>query len=173
MYHIFNQKVFPSNSPHLHSHCDTLVQPSFPDLSLKQLQVLYCWVLSTVGYKTVLPFKCWPALNIAKNTYINAHNLPLCRNLSVPWTLLNITKLVLSLTLALLPISDLLFLVYVYQGGGVVAQVHIVANIVRAASYLLALLLMLNCKRRGEVTSGSLFIYWLVASACAAITFRF
>ena len=97
----------------------------------------------------------------------------MCRNLSVPWTLLNITKLVLSLTLALLPISDLLFLVYVYQGGGVVAQVHIVANIVRAASYLLALLLMLNCKRRGEVTSGSLFIYWLVASACAAITFRF
>ena len=91
----------------------------------------------------------------------------------MPWTLLNITKLVLSLTLALLPISDLLFLVYVYQGGGVVAQVHIVANIVRAASYLLALLLMLNCKRRGEVTSGSLFIYWLVASACAAITFRF
>ena len=96
-----------------------------------------------------------------------------CRNLAVPWTLLNITKLVLSLTLVLLPISDLLYLVYVYQGGGVVAQVHIVANIIRAATYLLALLLMLNCKRRGEVTSGTLFIYWLVATACAAVTFRY
>ena len=42
----------------------------------------------------------------------------------MPWTLLNITKLVLSLTLVLLPISDLLYLVYVYQGGGVVAQVE-------------------------------------------------
>ena len=108
-----------------------------------------------------------------EKTLIIDLNLPVCRNHSVPWTLLNITKLVLSLTLALLPISDLLFLVYVYQDGGVVAQVHILANIVRAVSYLLALLLMLNCKRRGEVTSGSLFIYWLVASTCMAITFRF
>ena len=105
----------------------------------------------------------------------------------MPWTLLNITKLVLSLTLVLLPISDLLYLVYVYQGGGVVAQVekhyltqetaskhqvHIVANIIRAATYLLALLVMLNCKRKGEVTSGTLFIYWLVATACGAVTFR-
>lgn len=76
------------------------------------------------------------------------------------------------MTLVLLPISDLLFLVYLYQGGGVVAQVHIVANILRAATYLLALLLMLNCKRKGEVTSGTLFIYWLVATACGAVTFR-
>ena len=51
-------------------------------------------------------------------------------------------------------------------------QVHIVANIIRAATYLLALLVMLNCKRKGEVTSGTLFIYWLVATACGAVTFR-
>ena len=46
------------------------------------------------------------------------------------------------------------------------------ANIIRAATYLLALLVMLNCKRKGEVTSGTLFIYWLVATACGAVTFR-
>ena len=51
-------------------------------------------------------------------------------------------------------------------------QVHIVANIIRAATYLIALLVMLNCKRKGEVTSGTLFIYWLVATACGAVTFR-
>ena len=140
-------KVLPSNSPDLHSHCNPFAQPPLPDLCLKQLQVLSFSVCRT-------------------------RSIIVCRNLAVPWTLLNITKLVLSLTLVLLPISDLLYLVYVYQGGGVVAQVHIVANILRAATYLLALLLMLNCKRKGEVTSGTLFIYWLVATACGAVTFR-
>ena len=31
---------------------------------------------------------------------------------------------------------------------------------------------MLSCQRRGEVTSGVLFLFWLAASLCGAFTFR-
>ena len=42
----FSTKVLPPNGADLHSHRHALVQPPLPDLSLKQLQVLYIWVRS-------------------------------------------------------------------------------------------------------------------------------
>ena len=40
----------------------------------------------------------------------------------MPWTLLNITKLVLSLSLVLLPLADLVYLIYVYHEGESLAE---------------------------------------------------
>jgi hypothetical protein len=53
------------------------------------------------------------------------------RNLAVPWTVLNITKLAISLTLVLVPLIDLIYVIYLYTGGEVVPQVktkHIIHN---------------------------------------------
>ena len=50
--------------------------------------------------------------------------------------------------------------------------VHLVASSVRCASYLLALSVHLVCFRRGLVTSGSLFLFWMLEAVCGAFTFR-
>ena len=46
------------------------------------------------------------------------------------------------------------------------------ADAVRLSSYAAALVLYLQCKARGLVTSGPLFTFWLAASICGAPTFR-
>ena len=57
-------------------------------------------------------------------------------------------KLLINLALVALPLTDLFYLIDVQSNGGVVADVHIVADIVRAMGYLLAMAFMLGCKVR-------------------------
>ena len=48
-----------------------------------------------------------------------------------------------------------------------------VASAVRVFTYILALALLLLCKRHGQITSGPLFIFWLLEAVFGAVTFRF
>ena len=47
-----------------------------------------------------------------------------------------------------------------------------VASAVRMFTYILAFILLLACKKRGQISSGPLFIFWLLEAVCGAITFR-
>ena len=47
-----------------------------------------------------------------------------------------------------------------------------VASAVRVFTYILAFILLLACKKRGQISSGPLFIFWLLEAVCGAITFR-
>ena len=47
-----------------------------------------------------------------------------------------------------------------------------VASAVRVFTYTLAFALLLACKKRGQISSGPLFIFWLLEAVCGAITFR-
>ena len=47
-----------------------------------------------------------------------------------------------------------------------------VASAVRMFTYILAFMLLLACKKRGQISSGPLFIFWLLEAVCGAITFR-
>ena len=53
-----------------------------------------------------------------------------------------------------------------------VATVHIVAPIVRIGAYGLNLALYLYHKKWGVVTSGAIFVFWLLEAICGVITFR-
>ena len=48
-----------------------------------------------------------------------------------------------------------------------------VASAVRVFTYTLALTLLLLCQKRGQITSGPLFIFWLLEAVFGAVTFRF
>ena len=47
-----------------------------------------------------------------------------------------------------------------------------VASAVRVFTYILAFALLLACKKRGQISSGPLFIFWFLEAVCGAITFR-
>ena len=47
-----------------------------------------------------------------------------------------------------------------------------VASAVRVFTYILAFTLLLACKKRGQISSGPLFIFWFLEAVCGAITFR-
>eukprot|EP00095_Tigriopus_kingsejongensis_P010546 maker-scaffold349_size200065-snap-gene-1.33 protein:Tk10546 transcript:maker-scaffold349_size200065-snap-gene-1.33-mRNA-1 annotation:"multidrug resistance-associated protein 1 isoform x1" len=88
------------------------------------------------------------------------------REKSIPWTILNISKLATNSLLVLLTLVDL---VLVLTEGA--RNVHIVASVVKILIYTFALGLAVVYKKRGLVTSGALFVYWLLAVVCGAITF--
>ena len=64
----------------------------------------------------------------------------------MPWTALNVLKLLINLSLIILPLVDLFYLIDTQSNGTSISDVHIVADIVRAAGYLLALAFMMGCK---------------------------
>ena len=68
------------------------------------------------------------------------------RNKLVPWTPLNVLKLLINLALIILPLVDLFSLIETQSNGNTISHVHLVADIVRASGYLLALAFMLGCK---------------------------
>ena len=52
------------------------------------------------------------------------------------------------------------------------ATVHIVAPIVRIGAYGLNLALYMYHKKWGVVTSGAIFVFWLLEAICGGVTFR-
>lgn len=87
-------------------------------------------------------------------------------NKPVPWTLLNIAKLILNGILVILPVIDL-----GYAINEDARTVHVVAAIVKIVTYVCALCLAVASQRRGVVTSGLLVIFWFLAAIGGAITF--
>ena len=110
----------------------------------------------------------------------------------VPWTLLNVSKLVLTSLLAALPTIDLIWLL-VFNGRAEeeVTPAVMVASAVRILTYTAVLVLQVFCQvcgiighnleslcsyivplqKYGQVTSGPIFIYWMTATLCMIPTF--
>ena len=69
------------------------------------------------------------------------------RNSQIPWSLLNITKTLLTSALVLLPLIDLVWLVlYEGQDDNTVERVHFVADTVRIITYSAVLGLQKLCQ---------------------------
>ena len=63
-------------------------------------------------------------------------------------------------------------LVLFYLSRDTTALVHLIAPIVRILAYSFALLLHQVHTRKGVVTSGALFTFWLLEALLGAVTFR-
>ena len=71
-----------------------------------------------------------------------------CRQ--VPWTLLGISKSLLTLALAALPLIDLVWLLWYREEDHQVSPATFVADAVRLATYLTCLVLQLLCQVRNR-----------------------
>ena len=88
----------------------------------------------------------------------------------LPLTILLVTKLVLTSLLVILPLIDLGWLLLSAEAP--TAPVHLVAAAVRVISYCTALGLLLLLRAKAQVTSGTLFLFWLTSAVTGAVTFR-
>ena len=80
-----------------------------------------------------------------------------CRQ--VPWTLLGISKSLLTLALAALPLIDLVWLLWYKEEDHEVSPATFVADAVRVATYLTSLLLQILCQVRDKDYLLELFRY--------------
>ena len=119
---------------------------------------------TTCFHQTVLVYV--PALILVAFSPIEAYRIHRSIERAIPWTFLNVSRLVLNAVLIILPIIDL---GYAVEVGA--APVHAVAPVVRVVCYVITLLFSLACQRRGCVTSGLLWVFWLFSSLFGALTF--
>ena len=80
-----------------------------------------------------------------------------CRQ--VPWTLLGISKSLLTLALAALPLIDLVWLLWYREEDHQVSPATFVADAMRLATYLTCLVLQLLCQVRDRDCIHKLFKY--------------
>ncbi|XP_069939628.1 multidrug resistance-associated protein 1 isoform X5 [Cherax quadricarinatus] len=90
----------------------------------------------------------------------------------VPWTLLNICKLVVSVLILILHCIAFFYTVHQDSTGSFVPGVDYMMPSVIFVSVLLQLIFVLMEKKRGIQSSGYLFIFWLLLMVCAIPEFR-
>ncbi|XP_065568544.1 multidrug resistance-associated protein 1-like isoform X2 [Artemia franciscana] len=91
----------------------------------------------------------------------------------IPWTALNIIKTVVNLLLITLCIIDFAWAVDSESAGRLpVFPADIYTPLIKCATLVLSLVLLIAGKRRGIRSSGVLFIFWLLLSICGAVTYR-
>ncbi len=76
-------------------------------------------------------------------------------------------KVAVNIVLILLPIIDFIYDLIAKPNG-----VYYLSACVRIVSSVVALLLLLYCRRKGLVAPDGIFYYWLIDSVFLAITFR-
>lgn len=90
---------------------------------------------------------------------------------TLPWTGANITRMVLAVVLCLLSICSLLDELLKTKN-----DVHFVPTLIaeslKALTFLFALVLMLINRKRGRHTSGILFIFWFTLTVCEVFPYR-
>ncbi|KAK8778644.1 hypothetical protein V5799_020015 [Amblyomma americanum] len=94
------------------------------------------------------------------------------RNPPLPWTFLNIAKVLLSLLLILVSVLEIAQALTRYAEGQIVFSVEYYAPVIRMATFVLALVLMLTARKRGVCTSGPLFLFWLMMSLVSIVRYR-
>lgn len=87
----------------------------------------------------------------------------------IPWTRLSLVKVLLTCVLIATSMATL-FMVLMSRDTAEVTGADIVAPPVKMATYLVSLLLMVNAKKRGHVTSGVQFTFWLLLATCQTAT---
>ena len=84
----------------------------------------------------------------------------------LPFSILSVTKLMLSLGMAGCVIAELLLL------EKSVSSSQYVGPAVEMIAYLVTAIMTVTAMRNGVITSGPQFVFWLVDSVCRALTFR-
>ncbi|XP_077529739.1 multidrug resistance-associated protein 1-like [Haemaphysalis longicornis] len=94
------------------------------------------------------------------------------RNRPLPWTFFNIAKVTLALILVLVSLVEMVQALFRYSSGAIVYPVEYYAPAIRLVTFILALALIVVARRRGVVTSGPLFIFWLLMSLASIVRYR-
>lgn len=87
-------------------------------------------------------------------------------------SLLSCLRFFFNICLVILPIVDLVALL-VNQGYVSGSPATIVADVVKALTYFLSILLQLYIKKHGLVTSGTLLFFWLATAVAGIMPFRY
>ncbi len=87
----------------------------------------------------------------------------------VPWSYVNVTRVILTGLLILLTVVDLCYEAATPDYFG---PEFAVGSAVRALGYIGALTLQIFIKKKGKVTSGTLTVFWLLSALCDSFTFR-
>ncbi|XP_045104248.1 multidrug resistance-associated protein 1-like isoform X3 [Portunus trituberculatus] len=90
----------------------------------------------------------------------------------VPWSILNISKLVTTMALLVLQCVNLFYAVHQNSIGENVPSVDYVTPVIIFLSLILEMVFMLLNKKRGLQTSGHLFIFWFLLMVCGIPEFR-
>lgn len=94
------------------------------------------------------------------------------RNPPLPWTFLNIAKVLLSLVLIVVSVVEISQALTRYAEGQIVFPVEYYAPVIRMVTFVLTLVLITTARRRGVCTSGPLFIFWLLMSLASIVRYR-
>lgn len=90
----------------------------------------------------------------------------------IPWTAINLTKLIIMILLVLLTIIDMADSVYQYQQGIDVPSVNYYASFILCITFILTITFQIFEKRRGIQSSGIIFIFWLLMAITGVVTYR-
>ncbi|XP_059352167.1 multidrug resistance-associated protein 1-like isoform X3 [Daphnia carinata] len=91
----------------------------------------------------------------------------------IPWSFINISKMVINLLLIILSIISIIYAV-IQSNNGVelyTNDVYYVTPAILAATFVLTLGLMLAGKKRGIRSSGPLFLFWFLLAFCGGFTY--
>ncbi|XP_018021111.1 multidrug resistance-associated protein 1-like, partial [Hyalella azteca] len=95
------------------------------------------------------------------------------RDKLIPWTFLNISKLVCSAVLLVLELSDLIY--QIVQGSDASTNVYpnyYLVPIILFMSILLQAIFVIFEKKNGVQSSGYLFLFWLLMAVCGVFQYR-
>lgn len=91
---------------------------------------------------------------------------------TLPWTFLNLLKVVLLCVLVLISAVEVTHAMLLYGEGAMVFPVDYYSPLLRLATFILALVLVITGRRQGIHTSGSLFLFWLLMSLTGGVRYR-
>ncbi|XP_064490303.1 multidrug resistance-associated protein 1-like isoform X2 [Ornithodoros turicata] len=91
----------------------------------------------------------------------------------IPWTALNITKLVITMLLFSISLAEFIYAGHEALSNGVaLPSVYFYTPPLKTATFMLAASLLLAGMKRGRQSSGILFLFWFVLLLCGAVTYR-
>ncbi|XP_076363250.1 multidrug resistance-associated protein 1-like isoform X2 [Tachypleus tridentatus] len=103
---------------------------------------------------------------------LEAHLLKKSHHPPLPWSLLNLTKIVILIILFCLSMAELVQSIQTYSSGWEVFPVDFYSPLIKTLTLMLALVFILVGKKRGMQTSGVLFVFWFLLTLCCAVTYR-
>ncbi|XP_076338372.1 multidrug-Resistance like Protein 1 isoform X1 [Tachypleus tridentatus] len=91
----------------------------------------------------------------------------------IPWTGINVSKLVITSALAILALADLSYSVHRHVSWGWdVPSADYYAPFIKLVSFLLVIAFIVAGRLRGIISSGILFLFWLILVIASAFTYR-
>ncbi|MPC12161.1 Multidrug resistance-associated protein 1 [Portunus trituberculatus] len=97
---------------------------------------------------------------------LETHYIICSRDRHVPWSWVNLSKLVGSLVLLLLQLIDFVYALHQWRIGQPIYAVHFVTPALLFVSLFLQSAVVLVERKRGFQSSGYLFLFWLLCVVC-------